>query len=32
MDLRLWKSCARETKCQVRINHDWDGNEANFTD
>ncbi len=32
MDLRLLKSHARQTKCQIRINYDWDGKEANFAD
>jgi hypothetical protein len=32
MDLRLLKSHARQTKCQIWINYDWDGNEANFAD
>jgi hypothetical protein len=32
MDLRLSKSHARQKKCQIRINNDWDGKEANFTD
>ncbi len=32
MDLRLSKSYARQTKCQIRIDYDWDGNEANFVD
>ncbi len=27
MDLRLSKSHARQTKCQIRINYDWDGDE-----
>ena len=30
MELRLSKSHARQTKCQIRINYDWDGKEANF--
>jgi hypothetical protein len=28
MDLRMSKSHARQTKCQIRIDYDWDGNEA----
>ena len=32
MDLRLLKSHARQTKCQIRINYNWDGKEANFAD
>jgi hypothetical protein len=28
--LILVKSHARQTKCQIRINYDWDGKEANF--
>ncbi len=32
MDLRLSKSHARETKCQTRIDYNWDGEEANFAD
>jgi hypothetical protein len=32
MDLRLSKSHARQTKCQIRINYDWDVDEANLTD
>ncbi len=32
MELRLSKSYARQTKHQIRINCDWDGKEANFTD
>jgi hypothetical protein len=32
MDLRLSKSHARQTKCQIRINYDWDGKETNFAD
>jgi hypothetical protein len=31
MDLRLSKSHARQTKCQIRINCDRDGKGANFT-
>ncbi len=31
MDLRL-SSHARQTKCQIRIGYDWDGEEANFAD
>ena len=30
--MRLLKSHARQTKCQIRINYDWDGKEANFAD
>jgi hypothetical protein len=29
MELRLSKSTARQTKCHIRINYDWDGEEAN---
>jgi hypothetical protein len=32
VELRLSKSHARQTKCQLRIDYDWDGNEANFAD
>jgi hypothetical protein len=32
VDLRLLKSHVRQTKCQIRINYDWDGKEANFAD
>jgi hypothetical protein len=32
MELRLSKSHARQTKCQIRIDYDWDGEEANFAD
>ncbi len=32
MDLRLSKSHLKQTKCQIRINYDWDGKEANFAD
>jgi hypothetical protein len=32
MDLRLLKSHARQTKHQIRIDYDWDGKEANFSD
>ena len=32
MELRLSKSHARQTKCQIRIDYNWDGKEANFTD
>ena len=32
MELRLSKSTARQTKCQIMINYNWDGEEANFTD
>jgi hypothetical protein len=30
MELRLSKSHARQTKYQIRIDYDWDGEEANF--
>jgi hypothetical protein len=30
MDLRFLKSYASQTKCQIRIDYDWDGKEANF--
>jgi hypothetical protein len=32
MDLRLSKSHSRQTKCQIRINYNWDGKETNFAD
>ncbi len=32
MELRLSKSTARQTKCQIRTDYDWDGEEANFAD
>ncbi len=32
MELRLSKSHARQTKCQIRINYDWDDEEANVAD
>jgi hypothetical protein len=32
MDLRLSKSHAKQMKRQIRINYDWDGEEANFAD
>jgi hypothetical protein len=32
MELRLSKSHARQMKHQIRINYDWDGEEANFSD
>jgi hypothetical protein len=32
MDLRLSTSHARQTKCQIRIDYDWDGKENNFAD
>ncbi len=32
MDLSLSKSHARQTKHQIRICYDWDGEEANFAD
>ncbi len=28
MDLRLSKSHGRQTKCQIRLDYDWDGKEA----
>ncbi len=31
MELRLSKSYARQTKRKMRIDYDWDGEEANFT-
>ncbi len=31
MELRLSKSHVRQTKHQIRINYNWDGKEANFT-
>jgi hypothetical protein len=30
MELRLSKSAARQIKCQMRNNYNWDGKEANF--
>jgi hypothetical protein len=30
MELRLLKSHVRQTKCQIRIDYDWDGKDANF--
>ncbi len=30
MDLKLLKSDARQTKCQIRIEYGWDGEDANF--
>ncbi len=30
MELRLLKSHARQMKRQIKINYDWDGEEANF--
>ena len=30
MKMRLSKSHARQTKCQIRIDYNWDGKEANF--
>ena len=32
IEFRLSKSHARQTKCQIRIDYDWDGKEANFMD
>ncbi len=32
MELRLSKSTARLTKCQIRNDYDWDDKEANFAD
>ncbi len=32
MELRLSKSTARQTECQIRNDHDWDGKETNFAD
>jgi hypothetical protein len=32
MELRFLKSHARQTKCQIRIDYNWDGKEANFAD
>jgi hypothetical protein len=32
MDLRLLQSHARLTKCQRRIDYDWNGKEASFLD
>jgi hypothetical protein len=32
MEMRFLKSHARQTKCQIRIDYDWDGKEANFAD
>jgi hypothetical protein len=32
MELRLSKSNARQTKCQIGIDYNWDGKEANFAD
>ncbi len=32
MELRLSKSHARQTKCQIRIDYNWDGKEAYFAD
>ncbi len=32
MDLRLLKSHVSQTKCQIRIDYDWDGKETNFAD
>jgi hypothetical protein len=30
MELRLSKSHARQTKCQIRIDYNWDSKETNF--
>ncbi len=32
MDLRLTKSHVRQSKHQIRIDYNWDGNEADFVD
>ncbi len=32
MELRLSKSTARQAKCKIRNDYDWDGKEANFAD
>ncbi len=32
MELRLSKSTARQMKCQIRKDYDWDGKKANFAD
>ncbi len=32
MELRLSKSTARQTKCQIRNDYNWDGKGANFPD
>jgi hypothetical protein len=32
VDLRLSKSYARQAKCQIRIDYNWDGKEANYAD
>ncbi len=32
MELKLSKSRARQMKRQIRIDYDWDGEEANFAD
>jgi hypothetical protein len=32
MELRLSKSPARQTECQIRIDYNWDGGKANFAD
>jgi hypothetical protein len=32
MELRLLKYHARQTKCQIRIDCNWDGKDANFAD
>ena len=30
--LKLATSCNRQMKCQIRIDYEWDGEEANFAD
>ncbi len=32
MELKLSKSTVRQTKLQIRIDYDWDSEEANFAD
>jgi hypothetical protein len=32
MELRLSKSTARQMKCQIRNDYNWDGEEASFAD
>ncbi len=32
MELQLSKSHVSQTKCQIRIDYNWDGEEANFAD
>ncbi len=32
MELKLSKSTARQMKCQMRIDYNWDGEEGNFAD